>query len=257
MIQAVWSLRTTSHRSRQTGIAEGISFFLPYMQAHSHSLCLSTDTLFFPLFPVLSNAHRDKHTYFLCFASTHPPAHTSCLSWHQSAFPPHCWCDRGAVRASQSQALMLSQSDRAAGGNAPNKQPVILPCPFTYSSLSNQSADRVGKSTDILKHAHTQAICTHTPSIHTAVCIIIGSFQRSFLADVHWVISNSFCHKAPLAKCKDSWMPKLYPSHSVCDFAVITPLWAVLSYLHSFRWGLCPRALIVSHAWLALMCLGS
>lgn len=146
MIQAAWSLRSTNHRSRQTEIAEGISFFLPCMHVHSHWLRLTTVTLFIPSFPFFSNAHKDKYTHGFCalLLPTHQLAPLACPD-HQSAFLPRCRCDRGAVRASQSEALKLSQSDRATGGNVPNKQSVILPCLFTYSSLSNQSADRVKK----------------------------------------------------------------------------------------------------------------
>lgn len=187
MIQAARSLRTTSHRSRQTGIAEGISFFLPYTHAHSHSLHLPAVTHFFSS-SLCFLMHTKTHFFVLCCYPPTSPAPLACPG-HQSAFPPRFRCDRGAVRASQSEALMLSQSDRATGGNAPNKQPVILPCPFTYSSLSNQSADRVGKSKTPL-NMHT-AKCTsmyshiHKYCTHTDVCIIIGSFQRGFHADAH------------------------------------------------------------------------
>lgn len=177
MIQAARSLRTKSHRSRQTGIAEGDSFFL---SLHACTFTLTPLTCTFTLssffFPVLSNAHKDKCTqvFGLCCYPPASPRLLPVLAISQP-FAPCCRCDRGAVRASQSAAVMLSQSDRATGGNAANKQPVILPCPFTSSSLSKQSADRVGKSTDSLKHVHTQACTrTHKYSIHTAVCIIIG-----------------------------------------------------------------------------------
>lgn len=134
MIQISWSLRTMSHRSRQTGIAKGISLVLPYM----HNRCASTKTLFFSFLSVLSNAHIDKYVGFfsaqLCFLPTHQPTPLTCFG-HQSGFPLFCRCDRGAVRASQSEALMLNQSDRATGRNAPNKQQVRLPCPFTSSAV--------------------------------------------------------------------------------------------------------------------------
>lgn len=68
MIQISWSLRTMSHRSKQTGIAKGISFFLPYM----HNRCASTKTLLFSFLSVLSNAHIDKYVggfFLLSFAS--------------------------------------------------------------------------------------------------------------------------------------------------------------------------------------------
>lgn len=82
---------------------------------------------------------------------------------HQSAFPPGRRCDRGAVRASQLEALMLSRSDRVTGRNVPNKQPVILLCPFSYNPLSNQSADGVGKCTDTQTWRHTSNMHpTHT-----------------------------------------------------------------------------------------------
>lgn len=107
---------------------------------------LLTRTFFFQL----SSPHRQTHRKTRVRISallllTRQPTPLASLG-HQSAFPLWGWCDRGAVRASQSDAVRLSQSDRETGGNTANKHPVILPCPFTSSSLSNQSADRVGKN---------------------------------------------------------------------------------------------------------------
>lgn len=132
MIRISWSLRTMSHRSRQTGIAKGIS--LPPL--HAQSLCFYKD---FFLSSLCFLMHTLTNTWGgfsaqLCFLPTHQPTPLTCFG-HQSAFLLFCRCDRGAVRASQSEALMLNQSDRATGRNAPNKQQVRLPCPFTSSAV--------------------------------------------------------------------------------------------------------------------------
>lgn len=129
-------------------------FFLPPIHASTFTLTAPPHwcTFFscsssFPSLCFLIHTWTNIHMLFflpflLCCYPRTSPAPLACPG-HQSAFAR----DRGAVRASQSEALTLSQSDRATGRNVPNKQPVILPCPFTYSSLSKQSADRVGKST--------------------------------------------------------------------------------------------------------------
>lgn len=113
MIQISWSLRTMSHRSRQTGIAKGISLVLPYM----HNRCASTKTLLFSFLSVLSNAHIDKYVGVFCSALllTHSPAHTSYLFWPSVSLPavlPMWQRSRQNISVRGSDAESEWQSDR-------------------------------------------------------------------------------------------------------------------------------------------------
>ena len=115
--------------------------------------------------------HTNTH---LCFFAHSPTSPTPLARpGHQSAFPPRRRCDRGAVRASQSAAVMLSRSDRATGGKrakqtASNIRPVL--------SLPDLCQSR-GVLTEWEKPQK------HKYSPHTAVCIVIGSFHRSPSSD--------------------------------------------------------------------------
>lgn len=111
--KAAWSLRTTSHRSRQTGIAEGVSLFLPHMCAHSHSLHLPAAT-FSSLMHTKTNTHT-SHTH-VCVLFCYPPTtHTPCLSWPSVSFPaalPVWQRSRQSISVRGSDAEPEWQSDR-------------------------------------------------------------------------------------------------------------------------------------------------
>lgn len=159
---------------------------------HNYTLC--TFSLLPQGFP---NAHNDTHDSELrCF----PRSGVHLLPVLAISQPSRRAADvteEPSEHLSQS-ALMLSQSDRATGGNVPNKQPVILPCPFTYSSVKAECW-RSGK-----KHTHLW--------IPTQPGIKQNAHTRLFVLCLNHLQKRDLL----LAKLKDSWMPKLYLTFCMC-----------------------------------------
>lgn len=115
MIQS--SMKPQNYKpQKQTNRNSWRRLFIPPLHVCTFTLTATFPQPHFLLLCTQRQTHTHLTRTYVCFSATHPPPTLLACPGHQSASPPHCLCDREAVRASQSEALMLSRSDRATGG---------------------------------------------------------------------------------------------------------------------------------------------